>query len=95
MNQHWLAIGFCISAAFAALMGFAIQRGATCTVAAVDEIITKRRATRLAAIIEASVWVVAGLLIARALGAASFMPDGYAVGTATLAVVHCSALVRT
>jgi len=31
------------------------------------------------------VWVVAGLLIARALGAASFMPDGYAVGTATLA----------
>jgi toxin CptA len=85
MNQHWLAIGFCISAAFAALMGFAIQRGATCTVAAVDEIITKRRATRLAAIIEASVWVVAGLLIARALGFAWFMPDGYAVGTATLA----------
>lgn len=85
MNQHWLATGFCISATFAALMGFAIQRGATCTVAAVDEVITRRRATRLAAIVEASVWVVAGLLIARALGFAWFMPDGYGIGTATLA----------
>ena len=85
MNQHWLAIGFCISAAFAALMGFAIQRGATGTVAAVDEIITRWRATRLVAIIEASVWVVAGLLIAHALGLVWSMPEGYAIGAATLA----------
>ena len=31
------------------VMGFAIQRGATCTVAAVDEVVSKRRFRRLAA----------------------------------------------
>ena len=34
---------FAAAAGAAALMGFAIQRGATCTVAAVDEIVGGRR----------------------------------------------------
>ena len=63
-----LAIGgvFFVAAALAvAAMGFAIQRGATCTVAAVDELLTQRRASRLVALVEASLWVTIGLAIAR------------------------------
>jgi toxin CptA len=33
---------FLIAAVCAGLMGYAIQRGATCTVAAVDEVVSKR-----------------------------------------------------
>ena len=84
MNQVGMTLAFCVSALCAAVMGFAIQRGATCTVAAVDELVTRRRGTRLVAIIEASVWVVAGLLFARTFGVAWTMPDGYAIGAATL-----------
>jgi toxin CptA len=84
MNQVGMTLAFCVSALCAAVMGFAIQRGATCTVAAVDELVTRRRGTRLVAIIEASVWVVAGLLFARTFGVAWIMPDGYAIGAATL-----------
>ena len=36
------------------LMGFAIQRGGTCMVAAVDELLSQRRAHRLTAMLEAS-----------------------------------------
>ena len=79
------SLAFGISAICAGLMGFAIQRGATCTVAAVDEWIGKRRATRLASIIEASLWVAAGLLIARTLGLARSMPAGYPLGFWTIA----------
>ena len=38
---------FLIAAVCAGLMGYAIQRGATCTVAAVDEVVSKRRFNRL------------------------------------------------
>ncbi len=69
----------------AGTMGFAIQRGATCTVAAVDELVSKRRARRLISMLEASFWVVGGLLIARALGAFPAAPHGYALGALTLA----------
>jgi sulfur transporter len=79
-----LSVAFAVSAACAALMGFAIQRGATCTVAAVDEWVSTRRATRLASMLEASLWVVAGLLLARAAGLAGTMPLGYPVGASTL-----------
>ena len=67
------------AALLASTMGYAIQRGATCTVAAVDEVLTKGRAHRLHALLEAAVWVLGGLLIARALGFASPMPVGYAI----------------
>jgi toxin CptA len=83
--EHVLSLAFAISAICAGLMGFAIQRGATCTVAAVDEWITKRRATRLASMLEASLWVVAGLTIARMFGVARSMPAGYPVGLLTVA----------
>jgi toxin CptA len=69
-----------LAMALAALMGFAVQRGATCTVAAVDEVLTKRRAYRLLAMVEASLWVLGGLLLAQALGGhANLMPPGYAI----------------
>jgi hypothetical protein len=84
MGYVWTA-AFAMSAICAGLMGFAIQRGATCTVAAVDEWVSRRRVTRLAAMIEASLWVVAGLLLARAFGFARTMPAGYPLGVLTVA----------
>lgn len=83
--EQVLSVAFSISAICAGLMGFAIQRGATCTVAAVDEWISKRRATRLASMLEASLWVIAGLTIARMFGVARSMPAGYPVGLWTVA----------
>ena len=73
------SLAFVIAAACAGAMGFAIQRGATCTVAAVDELVTKRSARRLASLIEASVWVAGGLLLAQALHRLPIMPGGYAL----------------
>jgi toxin CptA len=60
-------------------MGFAIQRGATCTVAAVDEVLTTRRAHRLLAMLEASLWVAGGLALAQLANLAGSMPAGYEV----------------
>ena len=77
-----LAIGgvFFVAAALAvAAMGFAIQRGATCTVAAVDELLTQRRASRLVALVEASLWVTIGLAIARQLHWLAQPPAGFAL----------------
>jgi toxin CptA len=68
----------------AGLMGYAIQRGATCTVAAMDEVVRKRSGRRLAAMVEASLWVVGGLLISRAFGALKAMPGGYEVTPVTI-----------
>jgi hypothetical protein len=62
-----------------AVMGFAIQRGGTCTVAAVDEVLTSRRAHRLAAMLEASWWVAGGLALAQLMHLAGSMPAGFAV----------------
>jgi uncharacterized membrane protein YedE/YeeE len=73
------SLAFLIATACAGAMGFAIQRGATCTVAAVDELLTKRSARRLASLIEASVWVAGGLLLAQALHRLPDMPGGYAL----------------
>lgn len=72
-------IGFALALLCAGLMGYAIQRGATCTVAAMDEIVRHRRATRLAAIIEASIWVTGGLLLASLFGVLAMRPASYAV----------------
>lgn len=63
----------------AALMGFAVQRGATCMVAAVEEWISKRSARRSLAIGEASLWVLGGLALMQLGGLARFMPHGFAV----------------
>ena len=58
---------FVLAALAVAAMGFAIQRGGTCTVAAIDEIVTQRRAHRLTAMLEASLWVAGGLAIGQLL----------------------------
>lgn len=55
------------AAGCALLMGAAIQRGATCTVAAVGELVEQRSASRLRSLLEASLWVAAGLLMLRGL----------------------------
>jgi hypothetical protein len=71
-------------------MGFAMQRGGTCTVAAVEEWVTTRRFSRLLAIMEASLWVSGGLLLAREFGtpfappAAQTLTGGTVVGAALL-----------
>ena len=73
------SLAFIVAAICTGLMGFAIQRGATCTVAAVDEVVSKRRLNRLISMIEASLWVVGGLLIAQSLQWLPKMPVGYAI----------------
>jgi toxin CptA len=75
----WLAAALCVG-----LMGFAIQRGGTCTVAAVDELLTQRRAQRLLAMGEASLWVAGGLALAQWLHLAHSMPAAYALGVSTV-----------
>ncbi len=79
MTAVWLVAMLCVG-----VMGFAIQRGATCTVAAVDEVLSKRRAHRLAAMLEASLWVAGGLALAQLANLAGSMPPGYEVSAWTV-----------
>ena len=78
-------LAFVVAALCAATMGFAIQRGATCTVAAVEEVVQQRGARRLIALVEASVWVAGGLLIAHRLHWLAHVPVGYALNGWTFA----------
>jgi uncharacterized membrane protein YedE/YeeE len=57
-----------IALASAALMGAAIQRGATCMVAAVDEAVRERRLDRSRALLEAALWVGGLVAVAQAAG---------------------------
>lgn len=75
MSISWGAALLAIGAV--GLMGFAIQRGGTCTVAAVDEMLNQRRANRLAAMLEASLWVVGGLALAQLAQWSGSMPGGH------------------
>ena len=67
-----------IAAVCAGLMGFAIQRGGTCLVAAIDEVVSKRSANRLIALGEASLLVAAGMVIAQLLGVLPMAPRAFA-----------------
>ena len=78
------SLAFVVAALCAGTMGFAIQRGATCTVAAVGEIVSERSFTRLVALLEAALWVGGGLLVAQALHILPKMPAGYAVSAWTI-----------
>lgn len=69
----------------AALMGAALQRGATCLVVAVDEVMEHRRVSRLLAIVAAAGCVSASLLLLRDLGMPAMPPAGRALGSAVLA----------
>jgi Sulphur transport len=78
------SVGFIAAFVCAALMGYAIQRGATCMVAALEEVVTERRANRLIALAEAGVWVAGGLIIASLFGGLTVTPVGNAVGVGTV-----------
>jgi Sulphur transport len=78
------SLAFIAAALCAGAMGFAIQRGGTCTVAAVDEVIGKRRFKRLGAMAEASLWVAGGLVLAQSLHLLTKAPAGYAVSVWTV-----------
>jgi uncharacterized membrane protein YedE/YeeE len=78
-------LALAIAAACAALMGFAIQRGGTCLVAAVDEVVSQRRASRLIALAEASLLVATGIVVAQLLGILPMAPRAFAVTGWTVA----------
>ncbi len=73
-----------IAILLAGTMGYAIQRGATCTVAAVDEWVNKRSLNRLTSLLEASLWVAGGMLIAHAVRLLPSMPAGYPLSSLTV-----------
>jgi len=65
----WFAAGIC-----ALVMGASIQRGATCLVAAVGELVQARSASRLRSLLEAALWVAAGLALLQMLQLAPARP---------------------
>ncbi|MFZ6861707.1 YeeE/YedE thiosulfate transporter family protein [Undibacterium sp. Ji67W] len=66
------------------IMGFAVQRGATCSVAAVDEIVQARKIKRLTAMFEAAIWVAVGLGVAEHFHVLNHLPGGYEITPWTL-----------
>jgi len=78
------SLAFLCAALCAGLMGYAIQRGATCTVAAVDEVVSERSFRRLLSLCEAALWVAGGLIVAQVLHLLPKMPAGYAVSIWTV-----------
>lgn len=78
-------LSFGVAALCVGLMGFAIQRGATCAVAAVDEVVHRRGATRLIALVEASAWVTGGILVALHFGWLAEAPTGFELSGWTIA----------
>jgi len=79
MQPMLLSVAVVAAVLCAGLMGYAIQRGATCTVAAVDELLNRGKANRLIAMGEASLWVAGGLALANLLGMLPTMPAAYPV----------------
>jgi toxin CptA len=69
----------------AGAMGFAIQQGGTCMVAAVDQLIARGKVDKLAALAECSLWTSALGLLAGAAGLTFAASPGYPVGPQTLA----------
>lgn len=78
------SLAFMAAALCAGVMGYAIQRGGTCTVAAVEEVVDKRRFNRVTALAEASLWVAGGLVLAQSLHLLGNTPTGYAVSQWTV-----------
>jgi hypothetical protein len=68
---------FFVAALLAGIMGFAVQRGATCTVAAVEQLVVEGSWQRFLSILEASLWVLVGLFFAHAIGLSMTLPPGY------------------
>ena len=78
------SVAFAVAALCAGVMGYAIQRGATCTVAAVEEVLAQRTCGRLLGLLEAALWVGGGLIVAQALDVLPAMPAGHAVSRWTV-----------
>jgi uncharacterized membrane protein YedE/YeeE len=76
---------FAFAAGCAVLMGFAIQRGSTCMVAAIEEAVIKRRATRVLALLEAALFVGGGLALLGFFGQPAGPAPRYAGVSAALA----------
>jgi len=72
-------VGLAVAIVCAALMGFAIQRGGTCLVAAIDEAVSKRTINRLLALAEASALVAAGMVTAQIFGILPMTPHAFAL----------------
>ena len=79
MDTAIFSIGLLLAVSAAATMGFAIQRGATCTVAAVEELVSKRTGSKLWAMLEAALWVAVGLGLALQMHWLDALPRGYAL----------------
>lgn len=76
--------GFWVALIAAGLIGYAVQRGATCLVAAVDEVVVKRRARRLIALGEAAMWVAGGMLFLHLAGLLPKSGNGLAITARTV-----------
>ena len=72
-------LGLIVAIVCATLMGFAIQRGGTCLVAAIDEAVSTRTINRLRALAEASLLVAAGMVTAQLLRLLPMAPNAYAL----------------
>lgn len=75
---------FLLGATAIGVVGFATQRGGICTVQSIEELVVEGRAGRLVAMVEASIWVGAGLVLFEATGLLSEMPVGYRAGVSTM-----------
>ncbi|MBA4748139.1 MAG: YeeE/YedE family protein [Sphingopyxis sp.] len=84
MTVGLVTAGFAISLICALVMGYAIQRGATCTVAAVSQLVEARKWGRIRGLMEAALWVAGGLLLARAFGFLPDLPAGRAITASTI-----------
>src|SRR5215813_10713863 len=76
---------FLVALVAVGVMGFANQRGGTCTVAAFQEVVFEGRFERLIALFEASLWASAGFVLLDAAGLLAVVPVNYATSAATIA----------
>lgn len=83
-NGSMRTSAFLIALLAVGAMGFANQRGSTCTVAALEEVVLKAKFGRLTALFEASLWAGAGLVLLNAAGLFAEIPLNYAVGVWTM-----------
>jgi hypothetical protein len=79
---NWLRLAVAFAAA--GLMGFAIQRGGTCMVAAVSEVVSERRISRSVALGESALWVSGLLALAGLAGLMNGQHFSYTFGLAAL-----------
>jgi len=80
---------FILASLFSFMMGFAVQRSSTCTVAAINEVLNKKTTDRIRSLIETSLWVFMGEVLLMRFDLAQFhlqdwQISGFTVGGAAL-----------